>query len=899
VSDALWRLVPRGAPSVPGHRLLYEIGRGGMGAVFLAERLGSASRTFVAVKTIGSLEGVRKGEVDQLLSEARVLERLRSESVARLIEVKSGELPYLIMEYVHGDQLSELLDRAGRLPIEVVGWIGSRVAGALDEAHRSHVIHRDISPQNVILGYDGKPKLVDFGIAWSKDRSEITAAGVIKGRLRYMSPEQRSGLELDARSDLYSLGVVMIEAILGLRKEALEIGDRTIADLLPRIEAPGLEALLRRMIAPEREARISSAKEVSEALVALFGPDRSRELSEILARHPSDRRATKEELIGAIDLRNEDTEALPLKPVEVPQSKRSKRRMWVAPLFAFAAATVIGLAIAKDPPISIGARPCVLGVPSLAPEDRDASWLATRLVAEQLRRAGREPIHGYRAEDRLGWNDEGLARASALCAEAGAKSTLEVEVAGPRIELTVGSGGRRRALEREGSDLAEVAAGLLRDLGIDPESRSETLDRGYEALVHAREHLWKARYGEAIAAAGAAIRVNPRSEEAYLIRALASWWSGRLDDASVRTAELRAPEGSSTELARLFGVLGALIEDRKVEACEGASSILSGSNEDPYAIYVAGEALVHGCDPSRGAEALARALALRPELEPARYHVVRAFSARAAWADLERLADDQRRFDPSASRSTLDRAAIRVGQGRYAEAAKLYSEVLAKEPTSSEATVGIAHVRALEGDLEGALARLDKIAAGGGAEETSSLLLGYVLAIVKGSEDEIAARRSKIDQRLGREQTASLRHLGASAAIVELLADRPSRSLPPPDRATPRSYRFESFERIAGALEARRTKDPAALASFASEGPPLAKAIALGGQGDAANAERELLVAIEESVDGDVDCIAHRELALLRKARGDEAGARAACDRVEKPRVPTAYCHLLRPRCGR
>src|SRR5690606_30573029 len=130
-----------------------------------------------------------------------------------------------VMEYVHGCSLAQLLramGRAGRrMRPEIAVWIAQQVAAGLHAAHEMTgqdgavlgVIHRDVSPQNVLLSVDGEVKLLDFGIAKARGRAERTEAGVIKGKIRYMAPEQAAGDHIDRRIDVYALGIVLWEML--------------------------------------------------------------------------------------------------------------------------------------------------------------------------------------------------------------------------------------------------------------------------------------------------------------------------------------------------------------------------------------------------------------------------------------------------------------------------------------------------------------------------------------------------------------------------------------------------------------------------------------------------------------------------------------------------------------
>src|SRR5262249_17600124 len=141
--------------------------------------------------------------------------RIRHPNVVRVDELgEQNNIYYLVMEYVHGCSLAQLLRAMGkqgrRMRPEIAVWIAQQVAAGLHAAHEmtgpdgalAGIIHRDISPQNVLLALDGHVKLLDFGIAKARGRAERTEAGVIKGKVRYMAPEQAMGIDIDRRIDI-------------------------------------------------------------------------------------------------------------------------------------------------------------------------------------------------------------------------------------------------------------------------------------------------------------------------------------------------------------------------------------------------------------------------------------------------------------------------------------------------------------------------------------------------------------------------------------------------------------------------------------------------------------------------------------------------------------------------
>jgi serine/threonine protein kinase len=162
--------------------------------------------------------------VNMFLDEARLAASLNHQNVGQVFEVgEEGGIHYLAMEYVHGQDLRAVLAKAGsqgtRIPLELALTVVAGAAAGLNHAHERRgpdgtplgIVHRDVSPSNIMIGYDGAVKLLDFGIAKATHRSVETQSGIIKGKFAYMAPEQCRGRDVDRRSDVFSLGIILYE----------------------------------------------------------------------------------------------------------------------------------------------------------------------------------------------------------------------------------------------------------------------------------------------------------------------------------------------------------------------------------------------------------------------------------------------------------------------------------------------------------------------------------------------------------------------------------------------------------------------------------------------------------------------------------------------------------------
>jgi hypothetical protein len=282
----------------PGHRLgryevLARLASGGMAVVYVANAQGAAGfERLVAIKVLHANLAYEEEFIRMFLDEARLAARIRHPNVVSTIDISDTPEAgyYLVMEYVEGDHLGALLSTAHkleeRLPIPVVLRIVIDALGGLGAAHelrdddgkRLNLVHRDVSPHNVMVGSDGTSRLTDFGVAKAEDRLTHTRDGQVKGKLAYMAPEQASLGTCDSRSDLFAMGIILWECVTGRRMFRAESTAATLNRLLHDEIAPPsavdpvlapLDPLLKRALARDPAARFQSAEEMIEALEAL------------------------------------------------------------------------------------------------------------------------------------------------------------------------------------------------------------------------------------------------------------------------------------------------------------------------------------------------------------------------------------------------------------------------------------------------------------------------------------------------------------------------------------------------------------------------------------------------------------------------------------------------------
>jgi len=197
------------------YRIVEKIGRGGMGIVYKGEHV-SLGR-FVAIKTLTAQFTLDPQYLSRVMREAKILAELQHPNIVYIYDIENlGGTDYLIMEYVPGKTVAELLKENGPFAVNRAIKIVSDVASALSHSHKRHVIHRDIKPGNIMITNDGVVKVTDFGVAKITEGADVTHTGLIQGTPYYMSPEQARGYsDIDGRSDIYSLGIVFYQMVTG------------------------------------------------------------------------------------------------------------------------------------------------------------------------------------------------------------------------------------------------------------------------------------------------------------------------------------------------------------------------------------------------------------------------------------------------------------------------------------------------------------------------------------------------------------------------------------------------------------------------------------------------------------------------------------------------------------
>jgi len=256
-----------------GHyRIVAELGRGGMGIVYKAHE--ESLNRFVAIKVLGEHLAEDPGHVERFLREARSAASLNHPNIVQIYAVsEEGGRHFFAMEYVSGSSLQQILRSSGSLDPIQVAKIALQTASGLSAAHEQGIIHRDVKPANLMVDDRGLVKIADFGLALvASGVSRLTATGMFMGTPGYLSPEQCLDQDPDHRTDIYSLGVTLYEALSGkvpftadsplaLLRQIVEVEPPDLGELKPEVD-PELRTIVARMMAKDRDQRVASCAEL-------------------------------------------------------------------------------------------------------------------------------------------------------------------------------------------------------------------------------------------------------------------------------------------------------------------------------------------------------------------------------------------------------------------------------------------------------------------------------------------------------------------------------------------------------------------------------------------------------------------------------------------------------------
>jgi serine/threonine protein kinase len=280
------------------YQILGHLATGGMAELYLARAVGIAGfERYVVLKRIMAEHSRNHRFVTMFLDEARLAAQLHHPNIAQVYDIgRVSDSYFFTLEYVHGENCRDLLQRVAALkrqiPIEQMLTIIAGAAAGLHYAHEKRgldrrplgIVHRDVSPSNLMVSYEGAIKLVDFGIAKAAHRMTETRSGAVKGKVAYMSPEQCTGAQLDRRSDIFSLGIVLYEMSTMTRLFKFQTDFETMTNIVNNPVAPPtsrrpelsreLEAIILRCLAKKPDERFQSGEELLEAIEDLAARER-------------------------------------------------------------------------------------------------------------------------------------------------------------------------------------------------------------------------------------------------------------------------------------------------------------------------------------------------------------------------------------------------------------------------------------------------------------------------------------------------------------------------------------------------------------------------------------------------------------------------------------------------
>lgn len=399
------------------YQLLKLLARGGMGEVWLARQAGmDGFEKLVVIKRILPHLAEEEAFVDMFLDEGKIAARLNHSNIVNIFDLgQEGEYYFLAMEYIHGEDIRRIWKQASRTGSALSPALACRIiadaCAGLDFAHKKadqqgrplHIVHRDVSPHNIIVSFDGGVKVIDFGIARARGRISHTATGTLKGRFEYMSPEHASGLDVDHRTDVFALGVVLWESLSGRRLFKRDSDTATLlavsrcevpsaSSLNPQIP-PELDAILFKALAARREDRYEDASAFRLALenwiVSSRQPASNAHLAAFMRRLYAERLAKESSLGHPVieEITKSKTGVASVQPPKAMSQSVEPKSRSRAPLLAAGAAVAVLLAVAvfallrpQPKPVPAPVAPVAAGTEQEAkPAESPPAAVATRV----------------------------------------------------------------------------------------------------------------------------------------------------------------------------------------------------------------------------------------------------------------------------------------------------------------------------------------------------------------------------------------------------------------------------------------------------------------------------------------------------------------------------------------
>ncbi len=727
-----------GAERFLHYRVGKPLGQGGMGEVFLAddERLGRR----VALKFLPRAAATDPEAQERLRREARSLAALSHPNIAAVYALESdGERSCLVMEYVEGETLAARIAKRP-LPVPEVMATAAAIAEALAHAHAKGVIHRDVKPANILVTPEGVAKLTDFGIAHLEGATRLTAEGFTSGTVAYMSPEQARGASVDGRSDIFSLGAVLYEALTGTRAFATDRPEATLYAVQHHEPEPPsalrsgipleLERVVLKCLKKDPGLRYQHAEDLAADLKALRGSPTGATASASGATADAQ---TATVLAGGqrVGAPGGTTRQSGL----VPRVALIAALLTVAALVYFlgpfrpGTSPVVNTAEAAQKSIA------VLSFENLAePGDpRGVARISTSLLTVGLGESQVMPVlSAQRIHDvlrQMGKPNQIVKGAEALhvAGRAGAAYVvtgyiyatqpdivLAAEVASTsdgtvltacKVQTPGGEQGLYAAVDSLTTSLRDglARAGFgVRQTPIDVGSLTTRSPAAYRAYIRGLELLYRSKWRDAALAFQSSIAADSTFALAWYHAAVATWWNFDLwgAQAEVETA-LRLGDRLSGRDRDGLKALGALVAGDYGGSAQQYRELLVQYRDDKEFLYGLGEALYHGNSDELGAlQQFEKAIAIDSSFGVAYLHLVDIQIGRrdytAALASAERLA----RADPSNSAPLLTKGDVLFLMADVKGGIAACREALARDPESMEAMSKIGSTQAMLGHFD-------------------------------------------------------------------------------------------------------------------------------------------------------------------------------------------------------
>ena len=883
---------PTDAPRVrlpERYQALGLLGGGGMGHVIRAldRQLGREVAIKALTPALQSTDGIAR-----LQREARAIAALRHPAIVGIydIDVDAG---ILVMELVTGGSLAELLQRESKLSQARALSIAQPILSALTAMHAEGIIHRDVKPSNILIDEDGDAKLCDFGVVHTLD-SDLTMDGVQPGTPAYMAPEQRDGGRADERSDVYSAGVTLFEMLTGRRfkNESKKTGPELERVMRAEGVAGWLAAAVARAVAEDPADRHESARELLAALSDPGGSAQSsrRRVALLVAF------AALLSLGAYAALRSEDSEAHttaePLRPdvvAFVPFEEHTGDEG-----LAFTAHGVpraLGTRVQQAMPTAGVAGYDALRDALPPGEHPTARWL------EAAHERGAQVVIGGRVEPAAGGS---IAIACVI---------LRVRDAGSpeRVDEVVVTG---RAAEIDHL-IAEAATQIsVRLYGRRPSADALGTIHSLEALRghhHGVDALRRASFGEAVTALEEVVALEPDYPEAWYHLSIARTWSGGVGQRDAFRAIDRAlalVQGRREQM--LLRAMRLMTEERSREAAELLEPLRAEYPRDRDVLYTLGEAYHHGGDVAEGLAAFRAALHVSPGFLPSIVHPARVYRASRDERNAREHIELRRRFGEE-DQARKDEILLDFALRRYDEI--LTRSVPAQPPFTRRGTM-LAHIGSLLVT---------------GEDERAVTLLAGEMSDVRHTVIRWGAPTVLTAIAYRRDDARGVREHGARAAVVAAEHDSPYfrgearaslgivRAMAGDARAARADLSAVDSEDYGArtprtvlvfrALVGRLTGDDALLEDALEvedrDVRMLAEGLRQEMRGDPEHAAGTLALALDAPTEGYFDIVIRDALVRNRLAIGDGAGARAACNEIERPAVYHPYREPALATCRR